>query len=73
MCIRDRVHLAAAEFQRHTVVGKVDGVLTDHGIPEQQAAQHVHILHHAVLGQQIDHRAEEAVILILSLIHIYRS
>ena len=67
-----QVHLAAAEFQRSAVVGKVDGVLTDHGIPEHEAAQHVHILHHAVFGQQIDHRAEEAVLLLPDAhIHIF--
>ena len=36
-----------------------------------KAAQHVHILHHAVFGQQIDHRAEEAESLLLPDAHIH--
>ena len=51
-------YLFAAAFQRHAVVCNVDGVLADQSAAEHKAVQHIHILHHAVPGQQIDHRVE---------------
>ena len=51
-------YLFAAAFQRHALICNIDRVLTDQSISGYKAAQHIHILHHAVLGQQIDHRVE---------------
>ena len=51
-------YLFAAAFQRHALICNIDRVLTDQSAAEHEAVQHVHVLHHAVLGQQIDHRVE---------------
>ena len=51
-------YLFAAAFQRHALICNIDRVLTDQNISGHKAAQHIHILHHAVLRQQIDHRVE---------------